>query len=425
MIEFLPYLLGITGLILISAFFSGSETAMTAVSDRAYQLAREGNWRASMVIRLREDKEYMIAAILLGNNIANVLASSLAAYVMILHFGDVGLIYATLLMTFLLVVFAEVLPKTLAVHYADTIAFMLIPFLRAVIILMTPFTRILQFILKTCLAPFDMKIKFSPFIDPNIRREALRGSIERHKMEFVHERKMMSSILDLEKVDIASIMTHRSNVVMIDKSMTTEKIIDLMLKSPYTRLPLYDSKPEDIVGILHSKDLLRTYRAQKGQKTKIDIKKIATEPWFIPETTNLLEQLRAFQSRRGHFALVVDEYGAFMGIVTLEDIIEEIVGNIDDEHDIRVSGIRRENDGDYIIRGDVTIRDLNREFEWQLPEDKAATIAGLLIHEAQILPEAGQIFQFHGFRFTILRKTGNRITTLRMATLPKTSQTQP
>lgn len=225
---------------------------------------------------------------------------------------------------------------------------------------------------------------------------------------------MLHSILDLTHVEVQMVMQHRRDIFMIDASMTTRKIVEEALESPYTRIPLWRDTPDNIIGVIHAKAMLREVHAHTGDLDALDLDKVATPPWFIPDTTTLLEQLQAFRRRREHFALVVDEYGSLMGVVTLEDIIEEIVGEISDEHDVVPIGVRPQRDGSYLIAGGVTVRDLNRRFRWDLPDQDAATIAGLLMHEAKLIPEVGQIFHFHGFRMEVVRRQRNRITMIRL-----------
>jgi Mg2+/Co2+ transporter CorB len=244
----------------------------------------------------------------------------------------------------------------------------------------------------------------------------LKGAIEVHAGEegVKEERRMLRSILELADVEVGQVMTHRRNAITIDAGQTPSAILDLVVNSPYTRLPLWKDDPDNIVGIIHAKDMLRAVRSLNSELDKLDVVELASPPWFIPDSTTLQEQLQAFRQRREHFALVVDEYGSLMGVVTLEDILEEIVGDIADEHDVAVAGVRPQSDGTYIIDGSVPIRDLNREFEWRLPDDEAATIAGLILHEARQIPEVGQIFRFYGFRFEIARRQRNQITGLRV-----------
>ncbi|MFC7332690.1 HlyC/CorC family transporter [Rhodocista pekingensis] len=406
---------GIFVLLVLSAFFSGSETALTAASRaRVHQLAQEGDRRARMVQDLREHKDRLIGAILLGNNLVNILASSLATSVLIVLVGEAGVAVATLAMTLLILIFSEVLPKTYALHYADRAALAVAPTLRIVVRLLAPVTLAVTTIVRLVLRAFGTDVQNVTVGD---HADELRGYIELHRgpeEEVRHERAMLRSILELADVEVLEIMTHRRNLVMVDASQPAERIAEEVLECPFTRVPLWEENPDNIVGVLHVKALLRELRNRGGSAGGIDVKAIAATPWFIPDTTTLFDQLQAFRQRREHFALVVDEYGSLMGIVTLEDILEEIVGDITDELDVAVAGVRPQPNGTYIVDGWVTIRDLNREFEWGLPDEQASTIAGLVLYEARRIPEVGQAFSFHGFKFEILRRHRHQITALRI-----------
>jgi Mg2+/Co2+ transporter CorB len=418
-------IIAIAILLCLSAFFSGSETALTAASKvRLTAKAREGNKRASMVNKIRDQKDRMIGALLLGNNLVNILASALATSVLIKVFGPSGVFYATFVMTLLVLIFAEVLPKTYAFHYADTMSMRIAPAIRFVIMIFAPVTETVTFIVRGVLRLFGVDISK---VTAGSHLELLRGVIDMHDgkgKETQEQRAMLRSILDLFDVDVEDIMIHRQNVKMIDADADIEKSIEDVLSSPYTRLPLWRGDQDNIIGIVHARWLIRELqkaekeKAEKGKAKKLKIESVALEPWFIPETTNLFDQLQAFRERKEHFALVVDEYGTFQGIVTLEDILEEIVGEIDDEHDMEVEGVRKIQDGSYLVDGTVTIRDLNREFDWRLPDEEYSTLAGLILFESQSLPETGQCFRFHKFRFDIIKRARNQITLIRV-TPPK------
>jgi Mg2+/Co2+ transporter CorB len=403
-------------LLIVSAFFSMAETAMTAASrPRLHALARQGSRRARIVNEIRAQSERLIGTVLVGNNLVNILASALATSALIAVFGEVGVAYATAAMTVLVLVFAEILPKTYALNNPDRVAVVLAPALRPLIALLNPVTRAFSAVVRTTLRVFGIRVKAE--LGSAESEQELRGAIELHKgpePEIKEERKMLRSILDLDDVEVGQIMIHRKNVIMLDVDRPASEIEAQVLASPYTRLPLYRDEPDNVVGVLHAKAMLRALQAVGGDVSKVDILAIAAKPWFIPDTTSLLEQLRTFRERREHFALVVDEYGTLMGIVTLEDILEEIVGDIFDEHQAAVVGVRAQPDGSYLIDGSVPIRDLNREFDWELPDSEAATIAGLVLNEARRIPEVGQEFTFHGFRFSVLRRQRNQITLLRV-----------
>ncbi len=402
-------------LLLLSAFFSGSETALTAASRPLFhQLGRSGNERAILVNRLRRNRERLLGSILIGNNLVNILASVLATRVLIETTGEVGVVYATVIMTVLIVIFSEVLPKTYAITNAARMALAVAPVIRVVVALFSPFARVVAVLVRLIFRAFGIGIGVGLQAAAMAEQE-LRGAIELHRgadQEAQHEGVMLHSILDLGEVEVDEVMTHRSGVISVDADLPAEEIISEVVTSPFTRIPLWRDKPENIIGVLHAKALLKAVEEQAGGARDLDVAGLATKPWFIPESTSLLAQLHSFRRRGEHFAIVVDEYGDLMGIVTLEDILEEIVGDISDEHDIQRRDIRPQSSGTVIVDGDVTIRDLNRRFDWQLPDEEAATVAGLVLHESRLIPEPGQVFTFFGFRFEILGRSDHRLTVL-------------
>jgi len=403
-------------LLILSAFFSGSETALTAASQPVmHQLERNGDARAGIFNRLYEHKERLIGAILLGNNLVNIWASALATSLLIAVFGKAGVAYATIAMTLTILVFSEILPKTYAIRNANRMALAIAPIARALVLVLTPMTAVINIAVRGILKVFGVDYHAEDVFGSGA--EALRGAIELHASEdksVRHERAMLRSVLDLGEVQVGEIMIHRKNVAAIDASLPPAKVVAAVLESPYTRLPIWRGDPDNIIGILHAKALLREINTRGPDLSGLDVEALATDPWFVPEQTLLVDQLEAFRQRREHFALVIDEYGSLMGVVTLEDIIEEIVGDIDDEHDVLVNGVRPRPDGSFLIDGAVTIRDLNREFEWDLPDEEAATIAGLVLHESRRIPDVGQRFLFHGFRFEIIRRRRHQITCIRV-----------
>ncbi len=407
---------GISVLLVLSGIFSGSETALTAASQpRMHLLQKQGDRRAGIVVDLFEEKEKLIGAILLGNNLVNILASALATSVMIGLFGEAGVFYATGAMTLLVLIFGEVMPKTYAFRNADRLALAVAPFFRYVVAVLAPVTHTINLIIRGTMRIAG--ISYGDGDELSQAQERLRGAIELHQGDepaVRHERIMLRSILDLSDVDVHDVMHHRRDLVMVDADLPASRIVELVVESPFTRIPLWRNDPDNIVGVLHAKALLRHVNEHRGDLDRIDIDSVTTPPWFIPESTSLLDQLQAFQRRREHFALVVDEYGSLEGVVTLEDILEEIVGDISDEHDEVPVGVRRQTDGTYLVDGRVTIRDLNRRFDWMLPDADAATIAGLVIQIARMIPDSGQIFTYEGFRFEVISRRGNRLASIRI-----------
>ena len=405
--------------LMLSFFFAGSETALTT-SSRAtmLRLAEHGSRPAGIVNKLLAARERMMGALLLGNNAVNIAASSLATGLFLAWWGDIGMFYATVVMTVVVVVFAEVLPKTVAINAPDRLALVVARPMGLVVRFLGPVLMAIEALVRLTLRIVGVRIgENEPILSA---REELRGAVDlMHREGGVEklDRDMMGGVLDLRQLEVSDVMIHRTEMMALNADDPPEEIVSAMLASEYTRVPLWRGSPENIVGILHAKDVLRAIRANEGDPGKIDIMAIALPPWFVPDIRPLSEQLKAFRRRKTHFALVVDEYGDLMGMVTLEDILEEIVGDISDEQDIPVPGVRLQPDGSVNVDGAVPVRDLNRAMDWSLPENEATTIAGLVIHEARSIPEVGQSFTFHGFRFRVQRKHRNRITALRITSL--------
>ncbi|MBT4921587.1 MAG: HlyC/CorC family transporter [Rickettsiales bacterium] len=411
--QFNPSYLFIIILIILSAFFSSSETALTSLSRaKIHKLKKQGNKRALLVSNLRKDKDLLISAILIGNNVVNILASVLTATIFINLFNENAVVLSTITMTLLLVVFAEVLPKSYAIYNAEKLSLILAPYLRIFLIILIPMAKLL----KICTQKF-----FTPHKTSNNKKEdlisaieELRGVIELHQKEGLivkEDKDMLDSILDLSETDVNAVMTHRKHMYTLEADTPNEEILEHMLKSPYTRMPIWRETKDNIIGTIHAKDLLKSQMYSTKEFKELDITRIASKPWFIPETTSLKDQLLAFRNRRNHFAIVVDEYGSVQGIITLEDILEEIVGDIKDEYDKgALTSYRKTGNNSFIVDGSATIRDINRDFDFELPEDDAATIAGLLINISGKIPERGEIFTSHNFEFKVIEKHRNQLT---------------
>lgn len=410
-------------LIILSAFFSSSETALTALSRaKIHKLVQKGNKRALYVHQLREKKENLLSTILIGNNLVNTMGSALATMIFINYFGQKGVIYATIVMTICLVIFAEILPKTYALFNAEKVSLFASVILRLLVKLFRPISLIIEFIVNLLLDLMGINKK-SKEHDLISAIEELRGTIELHHKEggvLKQDKDMLDSILDLAETEVSSVMTHRKNMFTVNASDASNNILENISKAPYTRIPLWREEKDNIVGILHAKDVLKTTIYSTRKIKEIDFLKIASKPWFIPETTTLREQLLAFKTRRNHFAIVVDEYGSVMGVVTLEDILEEIVGDIKDEHDKgSEKTYKKIQDNTYIIDGDTTIRDINRDLDLDLPEEDVSTIAGLLIKSCERIPDRGEKFEFFDFEFTVVERYKNQITKLKLVRIEK------
>jgi Mg2+/Co2+ transporter CorB len=415
-------------LLTLSAFFSGSETALTAMSRAAiHRQAEQGSRGAKAAMKLSEDSERLIGAILLGNNAVNILAASLATALFTNWFGESGVAWATLVMTALVLIFSEVLPKTYAITNPEPFAVRVAPVIAVLVRLFAPIVTVVRVIVRLTLRAFG--VRTDPDAHAFAAFEEIRGAIDLHHSEGAvqkDDRDRLLAALDLRHREVAEVMRHRRHIAAISADEPPEKVLAYCLESPYTRIPVWRGEPENIVGVIHAKDLLRAVQSlmmQGGVEAlaQFDVTKVAMEPWFVPDTTPLDGQMREFLKRRTHFALVVDEYGALQGLITLEDILEEIVGDIADEHDLEAEGVKSEADGAYVVDGAATIRDLNRLCDWRLPDEVANTIAGLVIHEAQTIPTVGQVFRFHDFRFEILERNRNQITRIRVKPLARAS----
>ena len=414
-------------LLVLSAFFSGSETALTAASrGKLRTQADKGSRGAQSALSVTEDNEKLIGSVLLGNNLVNILGTSLATALFTRAFGESGVALATLVMTLLVLIFAEVLPKTYAISNAEKAASAVAPVIAVLVTLLAPVVGAVRLLVRGVLRVFGVRI------DPDSHimavREEIAGALQLGHSEGVVEKEDRDRILgalDLSDRFVEEIMLHRSNIAMIDADAEPETILEQCLQSPHTRLPVYRGEQENIIGVVHAKDLFRAMYEQAGgaggdagRLQSFDIREVAKDPYFVPETTTLDEQMRQFLRMRSHFALVVDEYGALQGLITLEDILEEIVGEITDEFDPdEESIVKKTTDGSYLVEGAATIRDVNRATDWNLPDDEANTIAGLVIHEAQMIPTSGQVFSFHGFRFEVTEREGNRVTFLKIRPL--------
>ena len=413
-------------LLIMSGFFSGSETALTAASRSKLQAkANKGSAGAARALKVTNDNEKLIGSVLLGNNLVNILATALITALFTQMMGENGIVLATLLMTFLVLVFAEVLPKTYAITNPESAAIRVSRSISIFVFIFAPIVSFVRLLVRGVLWIFG--VATDPDTNVLAVRDEIAGALTLGHQEGVVEKEDRDRILgalDLSDRAVEEIMLHRSGIEMIDVSLPPDEILSQCLESAHTRLPLYRGNPENIVGVIHAKDLARamvklTRDSKNRDKALAQFKvlDVAMKPYFVPETTPLDDQMRQFLKRHTHFALVVDEYGALQGLITLEDILEEIVGEITDEFDKNDLEVTKAQDGHVIVDGAMTIRDLNRAQEWGLPDEEANTLAGLVIHEAQMIPSEGQVFVFYGFRFEVVARKENRITRLKIQKL--------
>ncbi|MBG1233361.1 HlyC/CorC family transporter [Aestuariivirga litoralis] len=415
-------IISVTSCIVIAAFFSASETSLTTASRaRLTEMERRGSKRANLVLRLTNAPERLIGSILLGSSLAMVSASSLATLSLTKIFGEYGAFIASAAMASLLLVFAEVMPKTYAIAYPEAVATAVAPLMRIITAILGPLVLAVEFIVKKTLMLFGVDVENVESILS--AHDELRGAIDLHHKEgeiVKKDRDMLGGLLDLKDLEIHDVMVHRTKMIMIDAQDPMSQIVEDVLKSGKTRLPVWKDNQDNIIGILHAKMLFQALQQHEGDASKVKIDHIITDPWFVPDTRPLEDQLTAFLRRKSHFAIVVDEYGELQGLVTLEDIIEEIVGDIEDEFDAVSNGVRKQKDGSYMVDGTVPLRDLNRALDWDLPDREATTLAGMVIHEARMIPDAGQVFNFYGFRFEVLKKRKQQLTVIKVSRLDTT-----
>jgi Mg2+/Co2+ transporter CorB len=411
-------------LMVLSFLFSLSETSLTTVSrGRIHQLAEEGDRRAALVERLTGARERLIGTILLGNNIVNIAASTLAAALLTRAFGDAGVVYATVAMTAFIVIFTEVLPKTLALVRPHPFAMAVAPLMRVLVFLLAPITAAIQALVNAIARLFG----FDPAKPDDVSgHEELRGTLDLLHAEgevVKSDHSMIDAMLDLRDLTVSDVMVHRTRMTTLDIDTPPAALVQAVLDCAYSRIPLYERDPEEIVGVLHVRDVLRAVSQSGGDAGTIDFRAMMSEPWFVPASMPLRTQLAAFLNRRRHMALVLDEYGVVEGLVTLEDIIEEIVGVISDEHDEPedepINHVRRQIDGSYVMDAGIPIRDINRALDWSLPDEDANTLAGIVLHAARVIPDVGQEFTAHGFRFKVLGRERQRITRVKVTPLER------
>ena len=383
-----------------------------------HNLARTGKKNAKIFEELFKNKEMLICTILFANNLVNILASAIATKILIELTNNEGILYATIIMTLMILIFGELIPKTLALSKADQFALKIAPFMKVLVYILYPLTVTLNFVATSILKIFGVNyLNFKKEEVSEKREEELRGAIDLHGEDSSKDEKnMLKSILDLDDITVGSIMIPRKDIFSLPSNIKYNELITKLNNSPHSRIPIWEKNPENIIGIFHIRKLIEI---KVDEPKTFNIKSLCQKPWFIPESTRLDNQLLEFKRRKEHFSIVVDEYGEFLGIVTLEDIIEEIVGEIDDEHDVlKISkgseDIKSISSKSYLVKGNVTIRELNKELNINIPVSNTSTVAGLVLYESRTIPKKGQIFSFFDLKFEILSKKNNQITLVKI-----------
>ena len=409
----IPYIILVL-LLICSFFFSGTETALTAVSaPLLHEQEKQGNKRAALLNRLRAKSDKLLGTLLFGNNIVNIATTALSTSIMISFFGEhLGVVLSTCVVSVVILVFSEILPKTYALSIPYTFSIKVTPILNICVHLFSPFVAALSWVSK-CALHFLPRSTQTLDAEEKLKAE-IRGTLDLDKgTALAQEQSMLKSVLDLDDVTVEDVMQHRSHIVSLNIATSPKDIFTFISQTPFSRIPLWKGRRDNIVGVLHVKAVLKMMTRAENERKKLNILDYCAKPWFILNTTNLMDQLHAFKKRREHFALVVNEYGDLQGLVTLEDVLEEIVGDISDENDKPEESIlqpTKTESGAWRVDGSTTIRDLTRHFKWELPDENATTIAGLVLYLAERIPKEGKTFMLGGFTFVVAGREGNRLT---------------
>jgi len=427
-------------LLAANAFYVAAEFAL--VKSRGFRvksMVESNRFGAPLLQRMMIDIEPYLACCQLGITMASLglgwvgeptVAALLQPVLIPLGMSEHALHFTSFLTGFLVfsslhIVIGEQVPKTLAIRQPEPVSQWIAYPLFASYVLFYPLNWLLNAATRGVLALIGVQEASPHEVLTGLEIEGLVGQSAEHGGIESGEAEYIQNVFRFGDLAVSDVMVHRTAMTTLNADLPSEDLVREVLTTEYTRIPLWREKPENIIGVLHAKDLLRAIRVADGDTSKIDVASIALPPWFVPEMRPLSDQLKAFRRRKTHFALVVDEYGEVEGMVTLEDLLEEIVGDISDEHDVVVAGVRVQADGSVVVDGSVPIRDLNRVMDWHLPDEEAVTVAGLVIHEARSIPERGQSFTFHDFRFRVLRRERNRITALRIGPVPAETEEAP
>ena len=409
-------------LLLCSFYFSGTETAVTAVSKPLlHEQARRGNKWADKLLELKKNPPLVLGTLLFGNNVVNIAFTAISTGLLVEMFGSrYGVLISTFVVSVVVLIFAEILPKTYAVNNTLPMALQSTPVLSGLIWLLRPVVIGLNWLSKKAMRLLP---KASLPNDPDEQLKAeIRGALAMQGTNVLSQEKgMLNSVLDLDEVTVGDIKMHRSKVVSLNANTPIPEVIKFVTQTPYSRIPVYQGRRDNIVGVLHTKAVMKMMPIFYGHKHSLQLLDYCTKPWYVLNTTSLLDQLLAFKKRREHFAIIVDEYGDWEGILTLEDLLEEIVGDISDETDKLEESIfqwERTPNGGYLLNGSTTIRDINRHFHWGLSDEDAATLAGYVMYYLERIPNKGQMFEINGWTFVIHEKVHNHLSKIEVIPPP-------
>ncbi len=414
------YLISILILIFCSGIFSCCETSITAVSRaKIHQLKAAGNKKAIKIDQLLENREKVVSAMLVGNNAVNILASALAASIFIKAFGEAGLFYATIIMTTLVIIFAEIMPKTFAIKAPDKMLMIFFPIIWFIVNFFYPLTNFLQKIVNKFVAIFfsnkvtASKLEELAEIRSAVEIKAIEGGIVKK------DKDLIDGVLDLSDTDISEIMVYRKDIESIDVAQDKKTIIELALASKFSKIPLWRQDKENIIAILNSKKLAKEiYQLRQNNQNidEIDLSKICSDPIFVPMTNSLKAQLDEFRKNRNKIAIVIDEYSALQGLITLQDIVEEIVGEIKDQDDVLGQKITKTRSGAYKVPAKTLIRDINRILDWSLEEsDEAYNINALIINNLGRIPQLDEKFLIGNYEFEVFKRNEFELEQLKIA----------
>ena len=405
----------IIGMIFLSAYFSGSETAMMALNRyRLRHLSNEGNRSAKIAERLLERPDRLLGVILIGNNLVNFSAASVATVIAINLFGEAGVVFAPVVCTILFLVFAEVAPKTISAAFPEKVALPSSYILQGLLWLLFPLVWAVNGFANSMLRMVG--IRHEDMSEDTLSHEELRTVVFEGSQIAAHPQNMMLGVLDLANVSVEDIMVPRTEIYGVDIEDDMDEILTQIRGSQFTRVPVFKEHIDNVIGFLHLRNTAKFIMQE--ELTKAELLQFTEEAYFVPENTPLQTQLINFQQRKERIGLVVDEYGDIQGIVTLDDILEEIVGEFTTDMADSSVDIHPQDDGTFLIDGSTHIRMINRQLEWLLPQDGPKTLNGVIVEHLETIPDSLVCVKIHGYRIEIVQMQDNRVKTARVSVEP-------